>query len=121
MVFSRPEGIRRVIIIKDGMRIELEDEIGAIDCQVQLESVSCTLQGYALNKRMTETLTKELNAVRDHIKNTLTPRLTLRISCCSIGLFPGSKNWKAAGRIPAMTLMVSNEELSCVAPEVTLG
>lgn len=50
----------------------------------------------------------------------LTPRLTLRISCCSVAVSPGTKKLKAAGRIPAITLMISNEALSCAGPDIAL-
>jgi len=46
-----------------------------------------------------------------------TPWLTARISWISVASEScGAEKWNAAGRRTAMTLIVINDELSCVAP-----
>ena len=60
----------------------------------------------------------KMNAFVRRKKAELTPWLTDKMSFASVGLSNSGSaaKWKAAGRRTPMTLIVNNDELSCVAP-----
>ena len=59
-----------------------------------------------------------MNAFIRKNKAKLTPWLTDKMSFASVGLSSSGSaaKWKATGRRTPMTLIVNNDELSCVAP-----